>query len=560
MRPLRSARSRPAAHQSATYPERLTRARRRALGSYYTPERIVRHVAGRALGPLLPRLCRAAAAGRLDDALRLRVLDPAAGDGAFLRAAAALIARRLATAAGVPAASLAALVQERCVQGIEIDPEAAALARDALGAAVVEVSDALAEALPLGAPRAGFDVVVGNPPWGGWSRTIPRSIKDQYRRRFRLARGIVDPCAMFIERATELLASGGRLGLVLPDYILLKNYPAVRRHLLDNYEIEEMVHWGRAFPGVNLDAFSLVARRRHRVARAARRGRGGATASPTIRCFPGGPEGRMVEVPRSRIEAAPGHAFNLSLDAAGAALLARLEAQGTRLGDWMEAHEGIHSGNIRAKLFLPPSSSPPAGARTLPLILGRDEIRPFAIRWAGWRVLYDPRVVDREAGEYASLGRRRWFTPAKILVRRTGDHLLAALDRSGLYASNNLFVALRREGCPVPLEFLEAYLNSSLATWCFRAIQPRAGRLFAELKLIHLNRLPVPRPPDAHRLRELLGFAARLRRRAAAPSEAPPSVAADRAALDAGFADLAGLSAAQTRRLRTDFTPAAHSL
>ena len=268
----------------------------------------------------------------------------------------------------------------------------------------------------------------------------------------------------------------------------------------------------------------------------------------------------MVEVPRSRIEAAPGNAFNLSLDEAGAALLARLEAQGTRLGDWLEAHEGIHSGNIRSKLFLPPGSRPPAGGRPLPLILGRDEIRPFAIRWAGWRVLYDPGVVDRAAGEYASLGRRCWFTPAKILVRRTGDHLLAALDRSGLYASNNLFVALRKEPCPVPLEFLEAYLNSSLATWCFRAIQPRAGRLFAELKLVHLNRLPVPRPPDTRRLRELLGIAARLRRRAAASAPALPSVAADRAALDAGFADLAGLTAAQARRLRTDFTPAAHSL
>lgn len=37
-----------------------------------------------------------------------------------------------------------------------------------------------------------------------------------------------------------------------------------------------------------------------------------------------------------------------------------------------------------------------------------------------------------------------------------------------------------------------AVLNSSLITWYFRTIQPRPGRLFAELEIEHLSAFPLP--------------------------------------------------------------------
>ena len=39
---------------------------------------------------------------------------------------------------------------------------------------------------------------------------------------------------------------------------------------------------------------------------------------------------------------------------------------------------------------------------------------------------------------------------------------------------------------------LFAVLNSRFMTWYFRAIQPRVGRLFAELNLVHLRDFPLP--------------------------------------------------------------------
>ena len=479
-------------------------------------------MAGAALRPYAERWAR-------DPAVPLRVLDPAMGDGSFLKAAAQVLAASLPPAISSGASRR---IVSGCLWGIEIDPEAASMARAALGGSRERLvtGDALADPFPF---RGRFQVVIGNPPWGGWDRRLDPSAKAGYRRRFATARGRLDPFALFIETATGLLEPGGRLAFVLPEHSLLKNYPALRRHLLEHYELEELVRWGRAFPGVNLDACSLIARR---IAPARPRRSGGWNR---IACRPEGPEGRLLMIPQTRFERMPGHVFNLSLDDRSASLMERLGERFPRLGEWLEAHEGIHSGNVRPRLFLPPGAPPSAGSREKPLILGRDEIRPFRLRWSGWRVRYDRRIVRRERGEYAGLGRSEWFESRKILIRRTGDHVMAALDRSGLYASNNLFVALRRASCPVPIGYLEGYLNSALATWCFRALQPRAGRLFAELKLTHLSRLPVPLP-GREEIRRVEALAGRIRRGA-------PGAAGAWRSLDETFAGLARLSPPEAR-------------
>lgn len=479
----------------------------------------------RTLRPLLARPARSSTSP-------LRILDPAVGDGVFLREATGLLSDK---------SDVASLC------GIDIDASAIAASRRNLGPLPVLIQgDALAARLP-GAISPGFDAVIGNPPWGGWSRRLSNAARKDYGERFETARGFLEPSALFVERATALLRDGGRLGLVLPDYLLLKAYPALRKHLLDNYRLEELIHWGRVFPGVNLDAFTLIARR-DTSRRDASRGR-----SWAVTCFPDGPQGRRVTRRQSEFDETEGHLFNLALDDDTRSLLERLNGRGVALETLLETHEGIHSGNIRRRLFLAPGREPrrKEGGGLKPLILGRDEIRPFTLRWGGWRVRYRRDMVRRERGEYASLGRERWFTDPKIMVRRTGDRLIAALDREGLFASNNLFVGLPRPDLAVPLEYIEAWLNSSQATWCFRAVNPRAGRLFAELKLKHLNRLPVPLPRRRAQTERVVGLGRALRNGAADGA---------REALDDEFAAIAGLTRDEARTVKRHFDPRAYSL
>jgi tRNA1(Val) A37 N6-methylase TrmN6 len=477
------------------------RAERRASAIYYTPPHLVDFAVERALAPIL-------AARDPLGARPVRVLDPACGGGAFVLAALRRIEERVG-----PGRRLEIL--RRCLAAIDIDPQAAAVCRLALAAAVpgataadlaraVTVADALAEG---SAPPAAFDAVVTNPPWGQKRFRLGEEERRRYRAAFASARGAIDPFALFVERAHALLAPAGRWGMVLPDVVLLKNHEPLRRFLLERSALEWIAHAGRAFPGVNLDAVVMVGRAaappppRHRVAI-------WLTLPPTWRERPPRRRGQEQAV----FARLPGSCFNLHLGRAELALVDRL-APSPRVGDRFEVHEGVHSGNARARLFLP--ARPPGDAA--PLLFGRGEVRRYAVEWAGRWIDLSPAAIDRSAGHYANLGRPEWHRRPKILVRRTGDHLVAAYDPHGMYASNNLFLVLPREPHKAAeLRATVAVLNSRLLTWWFRALVPRVGRLFAELKIHHLAALPLP-PPErwtAPAIAELDGLACRRARTA----------------------------------------------
>ena len=378
---------------------------------------------------------------------------------------------------------------------------------------------------------SGFDGVVGNPPWGA---ELAQDEKRFYRERFQaVATGKVDSFALFIERCTRATRLGGHVGLLLPDIILLKNYPAARLFILSNQQISQIVHWGQPFAGVSLDVCSIVSARRESVA-----------DDVPFSCVVNVASRRAQEFVRNTLTHGifrhnEAYKFNLFLNDGLRSALAVVEENSEALSDFLEFHEGIHSGNVRGKLFVDECSS----AECQRLIFGGDEVQPFALRWKGRHVVYDRNIINKSKGEYANLGREPYFANPKLLVRRTGDRIIAAADYDHFFASNNLFVAQARNGVTIPLEFFEGLLNSDFSTWYFRAIQPRRGRLFSELKIVHLSTVPVPRKALTEHLAEIVSLVKSLRgnvnlRRG---SEAPGQVAAY-AKLNRIFANCAGLS------------------
>src|SRR5690606_17702677 len=246
----------------------------------------------------------------------------------------------------------------------------------------------------------------------------------------------------------------------------------------------------------------------------------------------------------------PGARFNLHLGEGDLALFDRLSAL-PRLGDRFEVHEGVHSGNARARLFLPARPPGRADGELARLVVGRGEIARYRLRWAGAWLDLSPGALDRSAGHYANLGRPEWHRREKVVVRRTGDHLVAAHDPDGLYVSNNLFVVLPRDPRAAgELPALVALLNSALLTWCFRAQVPRVGRLFAELKIQHLSALPLP-PPEAFTPGAAAALA-RLARRRARCEPGDPAAARLEAAIDEAVASLYRLTGDERRLIALD--------
>lgn len=179
----------------------LSHERRKAHGVWFTPPALALPTARRALEPI-------------DDGSPLRICDPAVGGGSFLMAAREALQQS-------PAEFF----------GVDVDARAAAIAREALGAAQIRRGDGLRDF-----EDGSFDAVLTNPPW----ETVREERYDKeeltsLRRRFaRQGAGKLFTYRLFLERAHRLLRPGGRLGIILPASVWFDRDAAPLREMLLN--------------------------------------------------------------------------------------------------------------------------------------------------------------------------------------------------------------------------------------------------------------------------------------------------------------------------------------
>jgi hypothetical protein len=323
--------------------------------------------------------------------------------------------------------------------------------------------------------RDGFDIVIGNPPWGQKAVKFTNEEKRYFKKRYPAStRGILDMFRLFIEKSIMLTNPNGSFSNVLPDIILLKNYDSTRKFMLENLTLTRIDHWGMAFENVNIDSCTIIGIKRPF--------KHSDIINATIH-----EKNKTIynKIPQTQFMKIDGYKFNLHLDHDTFAIIEKLNNYGS-FGDFFEPHEGIHSGNIREKLFI----AKKIDEYSKRLIFGRNEIKRYQLNWNGKWVNYQKAIINKKSGEYAGLGKPEYFDNDKIVVRRTGDFILAALDCEGYYFSNNVFVCLPKKESEINIKYALAILNSKIATWFYRVIQPRKGKLFAELKINVLKQIP----------------------------------------------------------------------
>ena len=378
------------------------------------------------------------------------MLDPACGDGAFLRG----VLRHN------PGAELL---------GIDIDPQALAtlaacpqLAAASKASALL-LADALADGCPLPGPssrRAGVDVIVGNPPYVR-SRRLDEDKRRDLRERFEFAQGQFDLTIPFVERSLSWLRPGGRLGFVLPNKVLVAAYARRLREALITgrgfrlVEVMDLSAEQSAFDGVCAYPVLIVIER------------GPAPVSARVTVA----EGRIVGAPGARrVRTVASRNVTLAkwragaparMDGAAEAVWGRSDL--ATFGEVARAREAVHTGNVRAKLV----HKPPVHAGA-PLLRGRD-VQRWQTHWTGLRLKEDL-VPDRLAGEYARVPPPEFFEPPKVLLREIAARPTAAYDDQGLRCLNKAYVVRTHERSnPARLQALAAILNSAPFARLFRA-------------------------------------------------------------------------------------------
>lgn len=278
-------------------PESMSLSWRNRDGIFYTPEWVTHYIVRHTVDQYLE--------DHPDTGPTLRIVDPACGSGAFLTQLVPLFRTRIRQVAPVEARQLDALIIDQEI-GLFDDPSViepvalyAALKRSVYGvdkaAESVEITklslwlQTVVQGKPLPilddnirqgnslvsnadvdldafewstrwpfVAESGFDVVIGNPPWGADITSYQNALGD-----FELARGQFDTAFLFIELALSLLKEGGLLGFIVPDSILInKDQAAVRQLLVERNTIVQVIKLGEGvFKGVFRGSVILIVKK-----------------------------------------------------------------------------------------------------------------------------------------------------------------------------------------------------------------------------------------------------------------------------------------------------------
>lgn len=326
--------------------------------------------------------------------------------------------------------------------------------------------------------KYGFDVVIGNPPWGaklddGAANfllakypVIPGKIKDTY--------------LYFTLLALTLLKKNGYLGFIVPNTWLLINNAKTFREILLQYHVKKIVdHGDHVFPDAIVECTTLILHKSTDII----------SDCETIRVKNG------TQVFARKIDK------NIWLNDAMSRIVLDFDMNSREIIQRIENSTEPFDANNEIIWGIKPYQvgyGVPAQTREdvtnriyhsakkidnqwFPLVTGSDVTRYHLqfnndayIKYGKWLM-------------YPSDGRK--IKAPKILLRQTSSDLKATYDEHGHYPQNSVFIIISSK---YHLKYLLALLNSRLMDYFYKRKCPQEGKVFAEVKPSIIKSLPIP--------------------------------------------------------------------
>jgi hypothetical protein len=268
-----------------------SRARRKEHGIYYTPPYVVDYIVRSALKEILKRK-------RPKEVEKIRVLDPACGSGSFLIKSFDILneywkkkdkdyaqAQLDTTGQGTTFTRKVKILQNN-IFGVDLDKQAIEIAQLNLLLKIAEKGHRLPllqqnikngnsliddpEVAGIKALKweedfkeiikeGGFDVVIGNPPWGADISAIE---KAYFGENYSAGKQNMNSFELFLRRSIMLLKEGGVIGFLIPrNFIRSGQYSEIRRIFLENFVIHHIIDF-KKFPEVTQECVTIIATKR----------------------------------------------------------------------------------------------------------------------------------------------------------------------------------------------------------------------------------------------------------------------------------------------------------
>ena len=331
----------------------------------------------------------------------------------------------------------------------------------------------------------GFDVVIGNPPYGAAFTNIE---KGYFVKTYTSQNYQAESYLLFLERSLRHLKLGGYYGMIIPNTWLTNIFQgSARKFVINKSSIKEIVHFRyHVFPKVTIDNEIVILQRgfvKKNSLKVKTVDTVGALESPATLLHDQSKWIGKEKVP-----------VNIFLSEGEERLREKMHTNSEKLDSLFSINVGIkpyqkgkgQPAQTRKEVQNRSFDADKKVNKTYRLYLRGSDLQQYLVRPLKQRFIsYGPWLAEpRPAANFDA--------PIKILVRQTGDSIIAALDDKQRLCLNNVHVLVPSKEKPdMDIYAVLGVLNSKLMTWCYRSSNPEAGEALAEVKKTHVANLPI---------------------------------------------------------------------
>lgn len=328
--------------------------------------------------------------------------------------------------------------------------------------------------------KGGFDIVIANPPYVTYKGKQRVVISNEELAKLcsiyvNSAEYKVNSYALFIECGLNSLNKDGVLSYIIPSTILQNEYlQKIRKYIVSQKQIQYILSFGNKVFGAVTDSIILQC--------------SSYQTDNTMYYRKGDLDfGYFDEMrvcnQKDWNNKSSNYVFDLKTTEQSRAIFEKMEKGTILLGEVYFVYVGIVANGI--KKFL---SATKDGPNFVKYLQGKH-IAPFQLKPASLYLNFQKDLLHSNTDETV------YNLPEKVLVRKTGNVLIAALDREQFYTDQSLYnLYLKREKAYDNCVLL-AILNSELMNYYYNEKLITNADVFPYIKGVHLKSFPLPQLP-----------------------------------------------------------------
>jgi type I restriction-modification system DNA methylase subunit len=326
------------------------------------------------------------------------------------------------------------------------------------------------QAFPYAMSKGGFNVVIGNPPWISLTGRFRNEIHPESEINYLINKHhgnttMPNMYEYFISLGHSLVCPNGWFSFIVPDRFAFNDqFVNLRKRILDTCSLECLV-FKAPFPGVVADTLIFTLQKKK------------ASKSHNIRISKFGND--VLETSQDSFRTLQGHKFQFFESESESLLISQIDGHPMckPLSFFCDSTSGFGG---KSKLI---TSSQISNAQ-IPTLKG-DSIGRYILRKQYWFEFTRSNITGR------TTDRKKLGSKPKVLIRKTGDSVIATYDDSGIYPEQSLYF-LYNSKTRVQFKYILGLLNSSVIDTYFKAKCLTNKDSIAQVKKTDLDNMPIP--------------------------------------------------------------------